>query len=47
MKTILEIITFFYSHTYSVIWRRKKKGKYTYKYLYNAYVCVPEDDIES
>lgn len=33
--------------SYNVIQRKKKKKvKYTYTYLHNAYVCVPEDDIE-
>lgn len=45
MITIVEI-TSFYSHTHNVIWRREKKGKYIYRYLRNAYVYIPEDDIE-
>lgn len=35
MKTILEIIIF-YSNTYNVIWRKKKKVKY----MYTTYVCA-------
>jgi len=45
MKTIPEIFIFFQSHTYNVIWRRKKEkrekvNKYISTYIMHMYVYL-------